>query len=223
MKPSRLVSVIIGLAFLSACPPARSRAPNTPAWTAPPAPVPAARRPRPAPRRPVRHLTARERAILAAEKHASPGGRAVLVAARHMIDQGVVVRGSCWDFAHAVYARAGFGSWRRQRRVYRARTRGPYANPSRVRAGDWLYIINHRATLATHSVIFVRWVDRLRRRALVITYVGGQRDAPGHYRSYDVSRIYHIIRPKVRKAARRRRPRPRRRARHRRRPGGRGR
>ena len=120
----------------------------------------------------------------------------MLAAARQMITADTVVRGSCWDYAYAVYTRAGFQSWRRQQKVYRARTRGPYASPRLVKAGDWLYLVNHPATLSTHSVIFVHWVDLARRDAMVITYVGGRRDQPGYYRTYDVSRIYQIIRPK---------------------------
>lgn len=132
-----------------------------------------------------------------AEAKATPGGRAVLEAARKMYAEDFVVKGSCWDYANAVYKRAGFGGWRRQQVPFRSRTKGPYAAPGLVQAGDWLYLINHVATLSSHSVIFVHWTDRARRIAKVVTYVGGGREEPGHYRQYDVSRIFQIIRPKI--------------------------
>jgi hypothetical protein len=123
----------------------------------------------------------------------------VLATARQMIAAGVVVRGSCWDYANAVFRRAGFASGRKGKRrtIYRSRPRGPYASPRKVRPGDWLYLVNNKAILATHSVIFVHWVSRARRRAMVITYVGRRSNSPGYYRTYDVSRIFQIIRPKL--------------------------
>lgn len=152
---------------------------------------------RPAPRPSPPPEDPMQRRIRIAEEGATPGGRAVLAAARQMIAEDKVVKGSCWDYAYAVYRRAGFGTWRRQQIPYRAKTKGPYADPRLVQAGDWIYLINHVATLATHSVIFVHWVDFPSRRAMVVTYVGGGREESGYYREYDLSRIYQITRPKV--------------------------
>ncbi|MDX9723523.1 MAG: hypothetical protein RBU37_22435, partial [Myxococcota bacterium] len=52
------------------------------------------------------------------EEHSEPAsdsvsnaaGLAVLTAAAEMIENKVIVRGSCWDYANAVYERAGFDS-----------------------------------------------------------------------------------------------------------------
>ncbi|MCD6499816.1 MAG: hypothetical protein J7M25_16100 [Deltaproteobacteria bacterium] len=149
-------------------------------------------------RAPPRKLSFEDK-LLRAEHQAAPAGRAVLAAARKMIKAGVVVAGSCWGYANAVFNRAGFKNWRTRKRVFRGRKKGPYADPGLVKAGDWLYIINCPDILATHSVIFVFWVDRKRGEAAVITYVGNRREEPAFYRTYDVSRIYTITRPRFSK------------------------
>lgn len=194
-KPWLLVSIA---AFLSACPaaPGERHSPRT----APSAPndeqAEVKREPASAPRPALSYLDLEAQRLKEAEDKATPGGRAVLAAARQMIAEDLVVRGSCWDYANAVYVRAGFKGWRQQKVAYRARTRGPYADPGLVQAGDWLYIINHPPTLSTHSLIFVHWTDFPRREAMTVTYVGDRREQPGYYRTYDVSRIYQIIRPR---------------------------
>ena len=147
---------------------------------------------------PVRKLSFEDK-LLRAEQKADPAGRAILAAARKMIKAGVVVAGSCWGYANAVFNRAGFRNSRTRKTVFRSRKRGPYAAPGLVKAGDWLYIINNPDILATHSVIFVFWLDRKRGEAAVITYVGNRREEPGVYQPYDVSRIFRIIRPRFSK------------------------
>jgi hypothetical protein len=191
-------SILVSLAgLLGSC--TQSPAVQSPPHGAQPQPTDktAAQRPAPTPRPELSYEDLASQKIQKAEAGAAPGGRAVLAAARQMIAEDKVVKGACWDYANAVYARAGFGSWKKQSIPFKSRTKGPYADPRLVRAGDWLYIINHPATLATHSVIFVHWVDAARREALVVTYVGGGREDPGYYRQYDVSRIFQITRPKV--------------------------
>lgn len=140
-----------------------------------------------------------EKKVLLVEQEASAAGRKILAAARTMIEKDVVVIGSCWDYANAVYNRAGFKNWRTRKTIFRGRKKGPYADPKLVKAGDWLYLINHLESLATHSVIFVFWKDIKLRQAVVITYVGNRREESGYYRTYDVSRIYRIKRPKLKK------------------------
>ncbi|NIR58369.1 MAG: hypothetical protein GWO02_02030, partial [Gammaproteobacteria bacterium] len=65
-------------------------------------------------------------------------------------------------------------SWRKRRIVYRAERDGPYADLNQIRPGDWLYIVNdpHRTPVGTHSVMFVRWTDRARGYASVISHPG---------------------------------------------------
>ena len=66
------------------------------------------------------------------------------------------------------------------------------------RPGDWLYIVNdpHRTPVGTHSVMFVRWEDRARGYARVISHPGWFAGPhTGREGTYDVSRTYRIIRP----------------------------
>ncbi len=136
------------------------------------------------------------RRLADAERVASPAGRTVLATARGMIDAGVVVRGSCWDFAHAVFARAGFPLGRKTRRsVFSGPKKGPYADARLIEPGDWLYYVNHSYGEVPHSAIFVDWEDAAAREGLMITYVGQRRRQPGRYEIYDLSSVYRIIRP----------------------------
>lgn len=122
-------------------------------------------------------------------------GEHVLAVAEEMVRSGRVVRGSCYDFVSAVFEDAGYPSERREH-VFRGRTGGPYADLSVVSPGDWLAIVNHpdRDPVGTHSVIFVRWLDRARAEGLVVSYVGGDADRPGDIVPYDLSRTYRVSR-----------------------------
>ena len=153
--------------------------------------------PRPAPPRP--RLSPFKKRLLRAERNAPPAARAVLASARKMINDGVLVIGSCWGYINEVFNRAGFKHWRTRKTVFSGRKKGPYANPDLVKAGDWLYIVRYPKILGTHSVLFVFWVDKKRREAAVVTYVGTRREESAWYRTYDVSRIYRIKRPRFRK------------------------
>jgi hypothetical protein len=142
-------------------------------------------------------LSALEQLALAAEGGAAPGGRAVLAAARRMIDSGEIVVGSCWTYANAVYERAGFPSGGRLREtVFAGSPKGRFANLGLVRAGDLLSYINHSYGDVAHSAIFVGWVDREANRGLMINYRGGRRREPGHYAAYDLSHVYRVVRPR---------------------------
>ena len=127
----------------------------------------------------------------ATERSASPGGRAVLEAARAMIAARVVVKGSCWDFVSAVYRRAA-DAHSHQKTLYSAAKKGPYASPTTFEPGDWLYLIHHGGT--EHSVIFVRWVGAGMKKAVVADYLGGRRERPGEFRTVEVERVYHVMR-----------------------------
>ena len=114
-------------------------------------------------------------------------GRRLVVAERRTF------RGSCWTFADGVYAEAGVLR-RDRRRVYSAKSSGPYADPSLIEAGDFLSFINLSYRANPHSAIFVMWLDRAAREALMLSYVGGRRVRPGGYRSYNLSRVYRVQR-----------------------------
>lgn len=131
-----------------------------------------------------------------AEARATPKGRAVLSAGRRLvITERRVFRGSCWTFADAVYAAGGFAR-RARHRVYSAKSAGPYVDVARIQRGDFLSFINLSYRANPHSAIFVTWLDRSRREALMLSYVGGRRVRPGGYRSYNLSRVYRVQRPR---------------------------
>ncbi len=110
-----------------------------------------------------------------------------------MVTRGVIVRGSCWDYLDAAFTRAGYPPAKR-RTVYRAGRHGPYAQPNKIRPGDWLYYINHSYGGVEHSGLFIGWVNRARKQGLVLSYGGEHRKQPGRYRVYDLHSIYQIIR-----------------------------
>lgn len=128
--------------------------------------------------------------------HPDPGMHSILTA-RRMMASGERIQGSCYKYLSEVYERAGHRSWRKRRIVYRAERDGPYADLSQVRAGDWLYIVNdpHRTPVGTHSVMFVRWIDRAAGHASVISHPGWGAPHTGAERTYDISMTYRIIRP----------------------------
>ncbi len=137
--------------------------------------------------------------LRAAEAAAEPAGRQVLATARDLIDREVVVvRGSCWDYANAVFERAGFAAGRARQTVFRGGKKGPYADLDQVRPGDWLYYVNHSYGEVPHSAIFVDWEDREAGLGLMISYVGAKRRRPGRYQVYDLRSVYRIVRPVTR-------------------------
>lgn len=107
-----------------------------------------------------------------------------------------IVRGSCWDYIDTVYNRAGYRQSLRQKAHSGSKNHGPYASPSDIQGGDWLYFINHSYHDVEHSGIFIRWVNRSKRIGEVLSYGGENRNKPGRYRNYDLSHVYTIIRPK---------------------------
>jgi hypothetical protein len=132
--------------------------------------------------------------LLEAEQTSSPAGRAVLETGRYMaLEERTVVKGSCWDYVQLVYQRAGYAAKRRT--VFKKPKSGPYADPDALQPGDWLYYINYSYNMIEHSGIFVCWEDYDRRLGVILSYAGQQRQAPGRYRTYDLSRVYTITRP----------------------------
>lgn len=126
---------------------------------------------------------------------ATRAGERVLRMARRMVRRRTIVRGSCYDYAERVFSRAGYGEGRRER-VFAGATGGPFADLAVIAPGDWLFIVTHPETdpISTHSVIFVRWLDRAAGRAEVVSYAGNNARRPGGIVPYDVSRTYRITR-----------------------------
>ncbi len=122
---------------------------------------------------------------------AAIGGEAVLKTARRMMKDGVVIKGSCWDYANEVFRR----THHHRTTVFKgSRTSKRFADVSLIRPGDWLYYVNHQYKDVPHSAIFVKWLDRPRKWALMITYRGAGRDVPGVLDEYDLRSVYRIIR-----------------------------
>ncbi len=123
-------------------------------------------------------------------------GQHIVETANRMVDQGEVVRGSCYRYADHVFDEAGCQGWRRRTNVFRGSRNGPYADLDLIRPGDWLWIVNHPESdpVGTHSVIFLQWDDRAAGYARVVSYVGGDSERPGDIVDYDVSRTYAIQR-----------------------------
>lgn len=129
-----------------------------------------------------------------AEAQASEPGRKVLETARAMISNKDIVVGGCWDFLNTVYVRAGFGDKKRET-VFQSKLKGPYLEQEAdFEPGDWLYFINHSYRNTEHSALFVAWIDRDNRVALMASYVGEKKKRPAFYKKFVLDKVYHIIR-----------------------------
>ncbi len=127
-------------------------------------------------------------------------GRHVILTARSMMARGETVQGSCYAYLSEVFDRAGHDGWRTRAVIHQAGPRGPYADLDLIRPGDWLYIVNNpdSTPVGTHSVLFVGWEDRASGYARTISHAGWAAGAsPGRESSYDITRTYRIIRPRL--------------------------
>ncbi len=107
-----------------------------------------------------------------------------------------IIRGGCWNYIDTVYNRAGYPQGKRRYILKGKKNSGPYAKPDMIQKGDWLYYINHSYNDVEHSGIFVKWVNKEKRIASILSYGGESRKKPGRYRNYDLSHVYTIIRAK---------------------------
>jgi hypothetical protein len=121
------------------------------------------------------------------------GGHRVLDEARKMIGRRIIVQGGCWDYINAVYNNAGYPENMR-RSVFKTEMDGPYADADQLQPGDWLYFVNLSYRGSQHSAIFVNWTNKITRRARMISYAGENRRTPARYMTYDLSKVYCIIR-----------------------------
>jgi hypothetical protein len=130
-----------------------------------------------------------------AEEKATPEGKTILNTGRAMVNDKKIVRGSCWDYANAVYNNSGLPANERITPL-KSKIRGPYADLTSIEAGDWLYFINYSFREMDHSGIFIEWTDFEKKRAVLLSYVGGKKKKPGTYKIYDLRHVYYIIRHK---------------------------
>ena len=108
------------------------------------------------------------------------------------LDERFIIRGGCWDYLNEVFHRAGIERETVFKGSYAA---GPYADVASLRSGDWLYYINHGYNDIEHSGLFVGWLDKPSRQALILSYAGERRREPARYKVYDLSHVYQVMRP----------------------------
>ncbi len=134
--------------------------------------------------------------VRSAETKASATGRKVLVTGREMaIVRKEILPGSCWDWCHLVFNRAGFAMGKPREVVAKTTKKGPYCDPALIRPGDWLYYRNRSYGNGEHSGIFVGWINGPGKVALVLSYPGEMRQEPGRYRPYELTGVFRITRP----------------------------
>jgi len=134
-----------------------------------------------------------------AEQNASYQGKQILITGRKMaLNEKTIVKGSCWDYANAIYTRAGFPNKYTKRDIVFKGKKGKLfpKNIDVIQSGDFLYYINHSFHGSEHSAIFIDWVNKKQKIALMLSYAGQNRKKPARYKTYNLSHVYHIIRPR---------------------------
>ncbi len=58
-----------------------------------------------------------------------------------------------------------------------------------------VYYLNHSYANIEHSAIFVDWLNRHQKNALMLSYAGQNRRTPAQLLPYDLSHVYRIERP----------------------------
>lgn len=135
-----------------------------------------------------------EKMIKKAEATATSDAKKILETGRIMtLDSALILPGSCWDYANAVFERAGY-SWGQRENVYQTVKAGPYVDASRIQRGDWLYYVNYSYGQIEHSAIFIEWIDYDDRIGLMLSYGGESRQEPARYMPYDLRSVYGITR-----------------------------
>jgi hypothetical protein len=130
-----------------------------------------------------------------AEANASPEGRNILEVSRSLISNKEIIVGGCWDYIHTVFDRAGYSQKERET-IFKSKFKGPYFDSENVQTGDWLYYVNHTYRDTEHSAIFVAWINKEKKEALMISYVGEKKRKPGEYKKFVIDKIYNVIRAK---------------------------
>ncbi len=118
----------------------------------------------------------------------------ILSTGQFMVKNGEIIKGSCWDYIDELYTRSGYPRDKRTYIFKTAKNRPPYAPLYKIKAGDWLYFINHSYGKVEHSGIFVSWKDKPNAKAIILSYGGEHRNRPGRYRTYDIRDTFAIIR-----------------------------
>lgn len=137
--------------------------------------------------------------LLEAENKASPEGRKVLEKGREMaLINRAIVKGSCWDYANAVFERAGYPYHGKREVVANTKKGEPLAIDFKsIQPGDFLSYVNHSYNNIEHSAIFVDWLDFDNKIALMLSYAGQHRKEPARYKPYDLSDVYYVARARA--------------------------
>ena len=117
----------------------------------------------------------------------------VLCMGDKLIRNGVIVKGSCWDYIDYTFTKAGVPQHKRLT-VFKSKKRGPYVNSKKIKAGDWLYFLNRSYHNSEHSGIFIRWVDKSKKMATLLSYQGEGKRKPARYKNYILTHVYNIMR-----------------------------
>lgn len=125
----------------------------------------------------------------------SVGAEKILDTSDSMISSQEIVIGGCWDYINEVYNRAGFTSKNRFT-AYKSKFKGPYYNSDKILPGDWLYFVNHSYKDIEHSAIFVKWLDKDKKIALMVNYLGERKKVPATYKEFHLDKVYNVIRAK---------------------------
>jgi hypothetical protein len=132
--------------------------------------------------------------LIDAEKKATPTGRKVLETGRDMaLLKRAIVKGSCWDYANAVYEKAGFQG-KDKRKVVLSKKQAARFDLKNLEPGDFLSYINHSYKNLAHSAIFVDWLNFEKKIALMLSYAGQNRQEPARYRPYELSTVFYVAR-----------------------------
>jgi hypothetical protein len=112
-------------------------------------------------------------------------GKKILEASRTMIANKEIIVGGCWNYINTVFNRAGFPANQRTT-VFKSKITGPYLSADNIKAGDWLYFMNHSHGEGEHKEKMV---------ALMVSYVGEKQKKPAFYKQYTLTNIYNVFRP----------------------------
>ena len=134
--------------------------------------------------------------LLEAESKATPEARRVLATGREMaLVNHELVKGSCWDYANAIFERAGY-PYRGKREVI-LKGKGYAAAAKYIQPGDFISYVNHSFNNIGHSAIFVDWLDADKKIGLMLSYAGQNRKEPARYKAYDLSDVFYIARART--------------------------
>ncbi len=128
-----------------------------------------------------------------AEQQASPAGQKVLGLGRVMtLDRREILQGTSRNYVNAIFVRTGVD---RETVFEGSYPQGPFINSADIELGDWVSFINHSYKNVEHNGVFVGWVNKAKKRALILSYPGEGSRRPARYRVYDISHVYEVKRP----------------------------